>query len=334
MKRIVALFLSVCLLVPLASCKGTSKSKIKKYSTTEILMTTVVTITVYAESDDILDGAFDICKSYEKLLSRTVSGSDIDRINKSEGKAVTVDSDTAELLKTALDICNKSNGAFDITVSPLTELWNITEATAPPEDGKITEALKTVDYNNVTSDGDKVTAKQNAQIDLGGIAKGYIADKVKEYLKEQGVVRGLINLGGNVVLLGDNDGKPYNVGIQKPFADTGETELTVKLSDMTAVTSGIYERYFEFNGKIYHHIIDPKSGYPVDNDVASVTIICNNSCIADGLSTACLVLGVEEGKKLAEDYGAETVFILRDGTVIISDGLVLSDGDEPCISLK
>ncbi len=330
MKKIIAVFLSFCLLMPLVSCK----EKVKKYSATEILMTTVVTITVYAESQDVLKGAFDLCKSYEKLLSRTVDGSDIDRINKSEGEPITVDADTAELLKTALEISKKSNGAFDISITPLTELWNITEADTPPEQNSIDEALKNVDFNNITVDGNKVTATNGATIDLGGIAKGYIADKVKEYLKAKGVTRGMINLGGNVVLIGDNDGTPYNVGIQKPFAEMGETALTVSLSDMTAVTSGIYERYFEYEGEIYHHIIDPKSGYPVKNNIASITIICNNSAVADGLSTACLVLGVEEGKALAESFGAETVFILRDGTVIVSDGLSVSSGDVPCISLK
>ena len=197
-----------------------------------------------------------------------------------------------------------------------------------------TEAKNFISGGNVTVDGNQILATENSKIDLGGIAKGFIADKVKEYLVEKGVTRGLINLGGNVVLIGDNDGEPYNVGIQKPFAETGETELTVKLTDMTAVTSGIYERYFEFDGKIYHHILNPKTGYPVENDVASVTVICSNSTIADGLSTACLVLGVTEGKALAESFDAETVFILKDGTVLVSDGLTLSDGDTPCISLK
>lgn len=330
MNKIIALVLSVFVLIPCVSCKP----KVKKYSTTEILMTTVVTVSVYAENREVLDGAMRLCRQYDKLLSRTVSGSDIDRINKSNGTPVTVDSDTAELLKTALDICEKSNGAFDITVTPLTELWNITEAKEPPTSDSISQALNKVDYRNITVDGNTVTAVNGATVDLGGIAKGYIADKLKSYFKENGVTRGTVNLGGNVVLIGDNDGSPFSVGIQKPFAETGEAALTFNLSDKTAVTSGVYERYFEHNGRIYHHIIDPKSGYPTDNDIASVTIVTDSSTFADGLSTACLVLGCEKGKELAQSFGAEIVFIFKDGSFEVSDGLKVSDGDLPCINLK
>lgn len=330
MKRISALLLAVCLLF-CTSCKEEQK----EYSATQILMTTVVTVSVYADDRSVLDGAMELCRQYEQLFSRTVETSDISRINSAGGAPVTVAPETAELLNIALKICEESGGAFDITVTPLTELWNITKASIPPADADITEALKKVGYKNITVSGNTVTALGGATLDLGGIAKGYIADKLKDYLVSKGVTRGTINLGGNVVLIGDNDGKPYSVGIQKPFGVTGEAALTVKLSDKTAVTSGIYERYFEFEGSIYHHIIDTSTGYPTDSDIASVTIITDSSSIADGLSTACLVLGLEEGTKLAEKFGAETVFILRDGSIKVSDGLNIDrSGDMPCINLK
>ncbi len=331
MKKLLSCFLSFCLLMPFSACK----QKESEHSATQIMMDTVVTISVYAESSDILTGAFELCKHYEQLFSRTIDTSDISRINNSNEKAVNVDPETLHLLKTALEINEKSNGAFDFTITPLVELWNVNKATDPPTDDQISTLLPFVNSRFVELKDNSVTVTNGCKIDLGGIAKGYIADKIKEYLTKNGVTRGTINLGGNVMLIGDNNGAQYNVGIQKPFAKAGETALTIKLSNKTAVTSGIYERYFEHDGNIYHHIIDPKTGYPVENNIASVTIIAESSIIADGLSTACLVLGVDEGKHLAELYGAQTIFIMKDGTIIVSDGLsVDQNGELPCVKMK
>ncbi len=333
MKKFFVCFITACLIM-CTSCKGES-SKVKQYSATEIMMTTVVTISIYDDDESALNGAIELCRHYENLFSRTIQTSDVSRLNSADGQPITINTDTAELIKIALDISKESNGAFDITVTPLTELWNVTEAITPPNPTDIDTALQKVGYKNVLLDGNTVTLLNGVTLDLGGIAKGYIADKVKAYLIEQGVTRGTINLGGNVVLIGDNDGKPYSVGIQKPFAATGEAVLTLSLSDKTAVTSGIYERYFEFEGKNYHHIIDTSTGYPAENDVASATIITERSSIADGLSTACLILGIDKGKALAHKYGAEVVFVLRDGSIVTSDGLNADNGTElPCISLK
>lgn len=332
MKKVICLLLAAVLpAVFISSCKA----KQKKYSATKIMMTTVVTVTLYGGSEEILEGAIGLCESYEKLFSRTVPSSDISNINESGGAATAVSPDTAELINKGLEISLRSGGAFDITVLPLSLLWDVQHSAAPPDDASVKDALKTVGFENVSVNGNEVTLKNDASIDLGGIAKGYIADKVAEYLRSEGVKSAVINLGGNVVVLGEKSGKPYTVGIQKPFAGQGEAMLTLALSDKTAVTSGIYERYFEYDGKIYHHIIDPATGKPSESDVASVTVICDSSCIADGLSTACLVLGMEKSAELLKSYGAEAVFINRNSEYSVTDGLTVdTTGTLPMIALK
>lgn len=299
------------------------------------MMTTVVTVTIYGGSDEILDGAMELCEHYENLFSRTIDDSDVSNINLSGGSPVAVSHDTAELINESLEISRDSGGAFDITVLPLSELWDVEHNTAPPDDGLIAEAMSKVGFDQITVENDTVTLKAGASVDLGGIAKGYIADKVRDYLKENGVKSAIINLGGNVVLIGDNNGDQYTVGIQKPFGKSGEAAASLKLSDKTAVTSGIYERYFRVGDEIYHHIIDPATGRPASSDVASVTVICESSAVADGLSTACLCLGAEKSAALLKSYGAEAVFISRSGELSLTDGLKIDkSGDLPEIKFK
>lgn len=290
-------------------------------SSTQIMMDTVVTVTIYDGDDDALSGAMKLCKKYENLLSRTVEGSDVYKINASNGKPVEVSSETIELLSIALDIAKNSSGAFDPTVLPLVEVWDVMNAEKVPESSKITEAMKSVGYQNIEINGNLVTAKNGARLDLGGIAKGFIADKLKDYLKENNIKSAIINLGGNTLLVGNKEGKDFSVGVQKPFGKQDELCGIIKTQNKTAVTSGVYQRYFEQDGRIYHHIIDTKTGYPADNGLYAVTVLTDSSSIADGLSTACLVLGIEKGTELAKKYGAELIFVDKDGKLILTDGL-------------
>jgi thiamine biosynthesis lipoprotein len=269
-----------------------------------------------------------LCKKYENLLSKTLQGSDVYKINHANGQPVTVDDDTAELLRIALEIAQKSDGAFDPTILTLVELWDVNNATTAPNDADIQAALTSVGYQNILLDGNVVTAKNGAKLDLGGIAKGFIADKVTAYLKENGIKSAIVNLGGNTVLVGQKNGGDFSVGVQKPFGKQDELCTTVILHDKTAVTSGTYQRYFEQNGRIYHHIIDPKTGYPTDNGLNAVTVVTNSSAVADGLSTACLILGVEKGKALAKEYGAELIFVDKDGKLTVTDGLVFDKNEK------
>lgn len=277
---------------------------------------TVITISGYADKE-ILEGAVALCGEYEKVFSRTVEGSDVWRINHGEGSPVRVCGDTAELLAMALDICEKSGGALDITIAPASDLWDF-KADEPeiPDSGELSSAAKLVDYTKLKLEGDMVTLPAGMAIDLGAVAKGYIADKAAEYLKEQGVTRAILNLGGNVVALGSKpDGREWSIGIQDPEKENGKSGYSVMVADKSVVTSGIYQRGFDKDGVRYHHILDRATGWPVQNGLASVTIIADSSAMADAMSTACFVLGRDMGMSFAEEMGVQAVFIGTDGKV-------------------
>ena len=225
-----------------------------------------------------------------------------------------------------------SDGIFDVTIGKLSDLWNIstkallneTDASMVPAKSEIDTALATVDYRNIVIDGNEVSLRNpDSRIDLGGIAKGYIADKMKAYLKEHHVTSGHINLGGNVLCIGEKpDGSPYNIGLQKPFADDGSSIAAVKIADQTVVSSGIYERYFKVDDTLYHHLLDTSTGYPIDNELLGVSIITTDSVDGDALSTICFALGVDRGMELIESLpDAEAIFIDADYVLHESSGI-------------
>ena len=195
-----------------------------------------------------------------------------------------------------------------------------------------------VNYENISVNDSTVTlADPEAKIDLGGIAKGFVADKIKSYMVQTGVTSAIINLGGNIVTIGGkkNSGN-FNIGIQKPFGSSEEYSAIVKGSNLSIVTSGSYERYFKQDGKIYHHILDTKTGYPVDNRLLSVTIISEDSLSGDALSTSCFALGLKKGMRLIENTPEiEALFIDKDYKIHTSSGLVMNEGEDgvPTISV-
>ena len=184
-----------------------------------------------------------------------------------------------------------------------------------------------VDYTQIKVEGNTVTLPEGMMIDLGGIAKGYIADELAAFLREQGVTSADLNLGGNVITIGRKpDGTAWRIGVQNPHGSRDESILILNLVDATVVTSGNYERYFELDGVRYHHILDPETGYPVSNGLASVSIITQSSMYADALSTACYVLGLEEGMALIEELeDVEAIFITEDLEIHYSSGVVVND---------
>ena len=203
-------------------------------------------------------------------------------------------------------------------------LLDETDASMIPSDEDIQSALKTVDYHAVVVDGTTVTLTDpDAKIDLGGIAKGYIADRMKDYLNENGATSGIINLGGNVLCLGTKaDGSAYSIGLQRPFDENGSLIAAVHVTDETVVSSGVYERSFEVNGKLYHHILDTATGYPYDNGLLGVTIITDESVDGDGLSTTCFALGLKDGMALIESLSdTEAIFITDDYELHASSGI-------------
>ena len=296
-------------------------------------------------SDGIITDTFKLMSEYEKTLSRTVEGSDTDRINKAGGNAVSVSEETVRVIKKGVEFGDVSGGVFDITVGKASDLWDFHESleeggTEIPSENALKEAAAHIDYTDITVDESAGTVRlgdPEMMLDLGGIAKGYIADRTAEYLRSRGVTSAIVNLGGNIEVIGgkstsyDNGGSGqynFNLGIRDPFNKSGGLLGIYPGKDITIVTSGTYERFIEVDGVKYHHILDPETGWPVDTDVIQVSIIAGagHSVDCDGLSTACLALGSEEGadliRKLAEEgkYGPlEAIFVTEDGEIIYTN---------------
>ena len=288
---------------------------------------TVITITLYDKQDDaLLDECFALAEFYENMLSKTRENSDVWNINHGKGKPVAVSSETLKVLRCALSYAALSEGKADPTIGPVTELWDFSSDSdaSVPAPNDLHEALSHVGYEKVTIKEDTVSFSDPlTEIDLGFIAKGYIADRMKDYLVSQGVSSATINLGGNVLTIGSRpDGTPFRIGIQKPFAPTGTPALTLPVTDLSVVPSGVYERYFELDGTLYHHILDTKTGYPIQNNLFEVTIISPSSMDGDALSTTCFLLGLEEGIALIESLeNTEAVFLTSDGNIHATSGL-------------
>ena len=309
MKRGLIVFLSLLLFL---GCRTETLS-----SAVSFACDTVVTIRAYAPQETV-DNAMRLIRDYEQVLSRTVESSDIWKLNHADGNPVEVNPETADLLRLAVEISEYSDGAFDVTIAPMSALWDFaSETPSVPDASMLKEAAQRVDWRNIRIEGTTVTLQNGAEIDLGGIAKGYIADRVAAYLKEQGVAHACINMGGNILVLGGKpDGTDWTIGIRDPNGTAEQSEEVLSLSDGAVVTSGNYERFFLRDGVRYHHILDPKTGMPVQNGVASVTILSNDSALADALSTACFVLGPDASKALLERCGARAIFLCTDGTRI------------------
>lgn len=323
----------------------TSTTGNEPISINSIKLNTAVQITIYDSQDKaLLDDCLALCDKYELVFSRTNEKSELYKLNHRKdtsdkdpnadeqtipypisGTADTwhISEDLASLLSQGLSITRESDGAFDIAIAPLTSLWDFTaEDPKVPDDAAIQKALPLCSSDGVTIDGQDITLpSDDIQFDVGAIAKGYIADRMKDLLVKKGVKSAIINLGGNVLCIGSKpDGTPFKIGIQKPFADRNETEAVMDITGKSVVSSGIYERCFKQNGKLYHHILNPKTGYPYDNSLISVTIISDQSVDGDALSTTCFALGLEDGLKFAEKKGVQAVFITEDYELHYTDG--------------
>lgn len=315
--RLLALTLCLCLL---GGCSVTGEAAPEKTSGVGFYFDTVVTITLYGADDTLLQDIWAACARYEALLSKTVPDSDVSRINLSGGMPAAVDPETVQILRRAGELSRATGGAFSVTIAPLTALWDFTGGTRRmPTEAQRLAALPLVDDTRIAIDDGAVTLPQGMQIDLGGIAKGYIADRVADLCRGRAQAA-VISLGGNVYVLGDKpDGSPFRVGIRDPFAGEDSPLAVVSVYDATVVTSGTYERGFDVDGVWYHHILDPKTGLPARSDLVSATVICGDSMTADAIATACIVLGREESIRLMNTLGLSGVLIARDGSVTVLD---------------
>lgn len=327
-KHFINLFLLIFFFSTLSGCSP-EKIPINPISKSELLMGTVVNITLYdTTNEDILNKVFDKVSELESILSINKNGTLVDKINESAGIApVKVDSDTYTIIKKGLEYAEISNGLFDISIGPLVKLWNIglPEARVPLQE-EIKSKLQLIGYSDVLLNDEESTVylkRKGMMLDLGGIAKGYIADTISNILTKEGVHSAIIDLGGNVFTHGKKiNGDDWTVGIQNPFSDRGDIIGTVTLSNKSVVTSGIYERYFEESGVRYHHILDPKTGYPYNNEIAGVTIISDKSVDGDALSTSVFAMGVEEGINFINTQSdIDAIFITKDKNVYVTNGL-------------
>ena len=283
---------------------------------------TVVTLTFYGAQEGLMEQVWTACERYENLLSKTVEGSDVQRINASHGEPVTVDPETWAILQRAKEISRLTGGAFSVTIAPLSAQWDFTGGTnRMPTDEERLAALPLVNDELLELGEDNtVILPEGMEIDLGGIAKGYIADQVAALIR--GKVHGAtLSFGGNVYVIGlKPDGTSFTLGIQDPEGATGSSIAVLQATDISLVTSGIYERYFMVGDTRYHHILDPETGLPAASDLASASILNVSSMDADALATACIVLGQEKAAKLLVELGMDGVFITRDGVITTTDG--------------
>lgn len=331
-KLLPAILITVLIIITQTGCG--EKDPVSK---SDFCLDTTCDIKLYdmgaGEASKILDGAFEEIDKYENLMSKTIEGSDVYKINHAQGQPVEVSKDTLKVIKMGIEMGDLSGGMFDITIGKVSSLWNFNgDDPKVPEQSDLNDALTTVGYKNIVIDGSSVSLKNpRAELDLGGVAKGYIADRVCDYLEKQGVEKAVINLGGNVAVLGEKDkDTPWNIAIERPYSDRTEMMGYVSVKDATVVTSGIYERKFEQDGVLYHHVLDPHTGYPVDSDLEAVTIRAarGNSGFCDGLSTVCLMLGRDKAQALIEtlqkehpEMKLEAAFIDKNDTMTQTDGM-------------
>lgn len=331
MKRIRFLVGVLSVLFFLSACGSESKINTQAYNDTEFLMGTYVSLSIFDDGKElVLEQGFAEVRDLADRITGETMESEISKINSAAGKEpVVVSEEVYELIKIAADYSDTLDGQFNYAIGPITNLWRIGfDDARKPSQEEIDDALQRVDFNKVSfNDNDRSVYLEEAgmELDLGAIAKGYITDKVKDLFEAEGVTTAIIDLGGNVYVMGASpvrEGDVWNVGIQDPFAERGESIGSTEQSNRSIVTSGIYERFLEVDDKVYHHLMNPKTGYPFDNEIAGVSIISETSVDGDATSTLVFALGIEEGLEYVngrEDI--EAVFVSKDKEVYLSDGL-------------
>jgi len=322
-----------CFLFLMSTASCASKDIKTPISKTEFYFDTIVSVQIYDKKQDyLLDECMNLCEKYENIFSKTAPESELYQLNarklpKNPDGSFTISPELYEVIKQGLAYTEKSDGSFSITLGKVTALWDFSGSTTPtlPEKRKIKDAISHTDSKNITlEDNNRIFIYDDALIlDLGGIAKGYIADRLKEYLISEGVNSAIIDLGGNLLCIGQKGNHPFHIGIQRPFADRSETIATMQIQNKSVVSSGIYERFFESEGQLYHHIINPQTGYPYENDLIAVTIVADTSIQADALSTLTFSLGYEKGLEFIESQpDADAVFIKTDGSIHYSTDFI------------
>lgn len=330
-KKLISIFLGALLIISLIYSISINRNE-ESISNTYYNLGTINEVTLYdvnkKTGEKILEECGSILMDIDNKMSNTIKSSDVSKINKNAGKAYTkVSKDTYYVIKESIEFSNISNDTFDISVGPLIDLWSIgTDNAKVPNKEEIENILPLVDYSKILLNDENLSVKlseKNMKIDLGGIAKGYAADKIYDYLKSENIKSAIINLGGNILTLGSkNNDQPFSIGIQDPTMPRGNSIGNIKVSNKSVVTSGIYERYIEKDNKIYHHMLNPHTGYPFENNLNSVTIVSDESIICDALSTTTFGLGLDNGMKLIESLNnVDAIFITKNKKIYLSSNL-------------
>lgn len=332
--KVFILVATLILSIILISCKKEEKNDNLPISKTGFLMDTVMTVKIYDNGNEkLIEKIFNRIEEIEEKMSVTIESSDVNMINKNAGvKPVEVDNETYQVLQKSIEYAEMSNGHYDPTVGPLVEIWDIKSGETVrdniPTIDEIEENKKLVDYKKLQLlDNNQVYLKEkDMKINLGSIVKGYAADEVKKILSQNGVKGAIIDLGGNVFAYGTKEEDPWKIGVQDPREATGIKLGILKTEDKSIVSSGNYERYFMYNNTRYHHILNPKTGYPVENELMGVTIVSNKSIDGDALSTTMFILGLEKGKNMTETLdGIQVIFITKDNQIHVPEEFVKNE---------
>lgn len=320
-KRLLLLFIPLLLL---SGCKKEEPSV-----RTEYMMDTIITLKIYdGENERAMDRAVERLKEIESLMSAHIEDSHLSEINRAAGESeVKVDNDLYMIIEKAIEIAEISGGVYEPSIGPLVDLWDIKgegsqERKTIPSQDEIDKARDLVNYRDIEllADNKVYLKKKGMKLDLGSIVKGYAADEVRRIFEEEGVKSAIIDLGGNIFAMNVKpDKSPWSIGIQSPFDEASYLGI-LKMDNQTIVTSGDYERYFELDGKRYHHIIDPRTGYPSENELGGISIVSNNSMEADALSTSVFILGLEKGQELLEYFeDTDAIYVSKDRTIVLAE---------------
>lgn len=320
----------------LSSCAGDSGPGEPVRRTIQSLGT-IITVTIYDDpKDEYFSESFRIVRKIHDLMSLEVEESDLNRLNRAagSGRAVAIDPWTYEVLEEAIHMAEVSDSAFTPAIEPLVSLWDIGGPDQQvPDENQVAQLLPLLDYEQIRlyESADPSSNSPRAElltpgmgVDLGGIAKGYAADLVSDYLKQEGVKHAILDFGGNIMTIGRKTAdRPWTIGLQRPDMQRGVYLGTLPADDLSIVTSGVYERFFIEDDVRYHHLLDSRDGFPADNRLEGVVIVSDVSMTADGYSTAVFVKGLEQGKELVESRNEiEAIFITGDLQVIVSPGLI------------
>ena len=331
-------FIGVLLFMLLLLALGGCETKPVRFQSVDTAMGTIISQQLYSVGQDPTDGVIDLLRELERnTLSRRLESAEVFQINAHAGEGgIPLTDKMGKILTDCLDVWEKSQGAFDVTICPLTELWNIDAWAAGELSGSYEipgpeaiaharslcgsdKLILRMSENHTT----ELTLLPGMRIDLGAVGKGIAMDCLRDCLEKQDAIRAaVITVGGSVLTYGEKpDRTPWRISVTDPFDPSKACGVLTLRGSWCVSTSGDYERYVEIDGRRMHHIIDPKTGAPAQSDVRGVTILSRDGFLSDALSTACFVLGSEKGLTLAGIYGAEALFVLSDGTLVMTDGM-------------